>query len=258
MKFYSSADKSGLVDDVYFLIFGNSNDHTAELPLADVTRLINRMYDEVVTKILQADSQWNWDDNNKTDLPIGDIDLVSGQQNYGISGATYLKVGKIDCQAANGNWIRLRQFQPDELADRADKAFLNTPSTPSFYRIQANSLFLYPTPNYSLAKGLRVFYQRNVDYFAATDTTKVPGFAEIFHRILSIGAAADYCMTAGMGTRLATLNTKLTQMFTDLEIFYSTRNDNKVSMKLHKTDYGEIGLGQLGYSKGLYNEKGFW
>lgn len=264
MVLYDSTGKTGLVDDFFFLIFGNSDDHTSDVPLADIVRMINRGYDETTIKILQADSQWEWDDNNKADLPISRIDLVAGQQNYGISGAVYLKVGKVEIQDPNGNWIRLRQFQEDELGTIADNAFDNTPGVPQFYRIQGNSIFLYATPNYSLVRGIRIFYQRNVTYFTAGNTTpenaQVPGFAEPFHRILSVVAALDYAMTSGMSGKVTQLTQRKTLMLQDLEIHYSTRNDNKVSLKLHKDDYGEttLGMDQGGVSNNDYRPYGFF
>ena len=73
------ANRTGIVEDISFLLFGDSEDHTADYSLKDVTRNVNRWYGTVSTKIRQADWRWKWDDNNASDLPIVDIDLVAGQ-----------------------------------------------------------------------------------------------------------------------------------------------------------------------------------
>lgn len=250
MQFSDTTNKTGLVEDISFLIFGDSNDHTADYPLVDVARNVNRWYDKAVTHILHADTRWEWDDTNKTDLPIARIDIVAGQQDYGVSSATYLKVSRIDMQDQTGNWIQLQPFNQADINGRALNDFLSTPGVPRYFRIQANSIFLYPIPNYAFTKGIRVFYQRNVDYFVATDTTKLPGFAEIFHRYLSLGSAYEYAQVHGMTQKRADLRAEITLIETDMENFYSTRNMNKVSLSLHRPDYGETTLGLDGSGQG--------
>lgn len=267
MQLNDTSTKQGLYQDACYELFGDSDDHTSEYPLADFVRHINRWYDMVVTKILQSDSRWEWDDTNKTDLPIANISLVSGQQDYGITSATFLKVSRVDCKDANGNSLNLIQFNHNQLRGIGLNSFENTPGTPKHYRKQASSVFLYPAPNYNYTNGLRIFYQRNVDYFVAADTTKVPGFAEPFHRILSLGAAYEYARVNGLMTKATMLmnqigtkvitrvgTEKMTGMLGDLEEFYSSRNADKISMSVNKEDYGQISLGSSP-SQGRYGQR---
>jgi len=246
MKFYSSSDKAGIVDDVFFLDFGDSSDHSSDYPLADIARNVNRWYDKVVTKILQSDDRLEWDDTNKTDLPIARIDLVNGQQDYGITAATFLKIRKVDAYDSSGNPIPLTQINLDDLRGTADADFRSTAGTPEFYRLQGSSIFLYPKPNYAYTQGLRIFYQRNVDYFTSTDTTKTPGFAEPFHRILSLGAAYDYAMITGMQDKIKMFRSEINDLMNDMIEFYSSRNEDKISMSLQSEDYGQSALMTLG------------
>lgn len=263
MQFSDPTTKTGLVEDTYFRIWGNSDDHSADYPLADIARYINRYYDMVVTKILQSDKTWNWDDTNKTDLPIKDLNIVSGQLDYSIPGSEYLKVSRVEIKDQNGNWQQLEFFTSDMLVRRALKDLSGQSGVPQRFRLQANSLFFDVTPNYSSTLGLRIFYQRNVDYFVSTDTTKKPGFAEMFHVILSKGAALEYCLGAtGMDEKVSMLQMDLFGVltrtkgriggaFVDLQDFYENRNDNKVRMTTAKNDYGEHAMGS-----GLSNGRG--
>jgi hypothetical protein len=242
MKFYSSSDRAGIVDDIFFLVFGDSSDHSSDYSLADITRNVNRWYDRVVTKILQADNRLEWDDTNKTDLPIARINLVANQQDYGVTAATFLKLHKVDAYDANGNPIPLKQITLDDLRGIADADFESTAGTPRYYRLQGSSIFLYPKPSYSYTQGLRIFYQRNVDYFASTDTTKTPGFAEPFHRILSLGAAYDYAMITGMRDKIQMFRNEIQIIQQDLIDFYSSRNEDKISLSVEHEDYGQSAL----------------
>lgn len=248
MVFSDTSGRTGIVEDTSWLIFGDSEDHISEYPLKDVARNVNRWYDRTVSLILQSDSRWTFDDNNKTDLPIGNVSLVSGQQDYTVSAATFLKIIRIDARDSSGNNVPLQPFTLDQLRGQADADFQSTAGVPQYYRLQGNSVFLYPKPNYSrtattLDWGLRIFYQRNVDYFVYTDTTKVPGFVETFHRLLSLGAAYEYALTNTIKDKLSFLNDEITKMQNDLIDFYSKRNeDDKPALRLRKNDYGEMAL----------------
>ena len=242
MKFYSSSDHAGIVDDTWFLVFGNDNDHSNDYSLAAIARNVNRWYDKVVTKILQSDDTLEWDDTNKTDLPIARIDLVANQQDYGVTAATFLKLHKIDAYDSAGNPIPLTQITLDDLRGIADADFESTAGTPRYYRLQGSSIFLYPKPSYSYTQGLRIFYQRNVDYFVSTDTTKTPGFAEPFHRILSYGAAYDYAVITGMKDKITLFRQEINDLMKDMMDFYSSRNEDKISLSLEREDYGQSEL----------------
>lgn len=268
MQFSDTINKTGLVEDCSFVLFGDSGDHTADYPLADLARNINNWYDKVVTAIFKADSMWEWDDSNATDLPIANIDLANGQQDYGVSGLTFLKITRVDVKDSNGNGINLLPVYPGMLRGIALSEYYKVAGIPKVYYPKASSLFLYPAPNYNYTKGLRIFYQRNVSYFVATDTTKVPGFAATYHRILSLGGAYEYALVNGMDDKMALINRELygdgrtkVGLFDELINFYSARNvDQKRSLHLQKSDYGELTLGQGSGNRqsNLQNPKGFF
>lgn len=267
MQFNDISGLTGLVQDVWFLLFGDDLNHSADYSLAAITRNVNRYYDMVTAKIMQADWRWQWDDNNATDLPISDVDLVATQRDYGVNGVDYLKISRVDIFDQNGIGIHLKEFYLEDLPDTADSDFEKTSGTPKYYRKQANSIFLYPTPIYSYPKGMRIFYQRVVSYFLAADTTKVPGFAQMFHRILSVGAALEYAQINGMSDKVAifmamlgrknTMGEYIDGMFFDLQEFYSSRNQEKLSMRPHQDDYGQSVLGQGTGLSGYKNPNGW-
>lgn len=97
---------------------------------------------------------------------------------------------------------------------------------------------LYPTPNYSSTAGLRAYFKRDASYFAVTDTTKEPGFNPQFHRLLSLGAASDYCLFSGMNNKLTTLQGEIAKLEEGLTNFYASRSkDEHPRMKLFCEDY---------------------
>ena len=113
--------------------------------------------------------------------------------------------------------------------------WLKTSGTPQYYDKVGNSIILYPTPNYASTAGLKVYFKRNVSYFVSNDTTKEPGFNPQYHRLLSMGAAVDYCISNGLTNKMTILNNELVKMEAAIVEFYSNRSkDDPPKIRLHQ------------------------
>ena len=216
---------------------GIANTDTTTYPLADFTRNANFALDRVSSLIMK------WDDTNNTDLPIATTSLVASQQDYGIA-VGHLKVLKVRIKDQQGNWVSL---DPINRRDLTDSQLTATAGDPKRYDKAGNSLFLYPKPSYASSGGLEVQFQRGASYFATTDTTKTPGFATHFHRLVSLYAALDYCETNDFDKRAAKIRANIQTLEAELITHYSSRDlDAKISLKIQNEDYGQIGLSQDG------------
>ena len=192
---------------------------------------------------MKSDNVWEWDDTNNTDLPIATTSLVASQQDYGIA-VGHLKVLKVRIKDQQGNWVSL---DPINRRDLTDSQLTATAGDPKRYDKVGNSLFLYPKPSYASSGGLEVQFQRGASYFATTDTTKTPGFATHFHRLVSLYAALDYCETNDFDKRAAKIRANIQTVEAELVQHYSSRDlDAKISLKIQNEDYGQIGLSQDG------------
>jgi hypothetical protein len=235
MTFSDSANKSGLVEEIDFVLGTDSTSY----PIAQKTRNINSWYNRVASLIMRADSRWEWDDNNRTDFPIATAALVANQQDYAITGASFLNVLKVEIKDRNGNWTALSPISLDDKRNESITDYQKTAGTPIEYDKFGNSIFLYPKPSYSQDASLKVFYQRNVSLFSVDDTTKVPGFAENFHRILSYGASYDYCLAYSLISRVPILREEIAKLESGLIDFYSERaKDEKTTLSLQGEEYG--------------------
>lgn len=94
--------------------------------------------------------------------------------------------------------------------------------TPFEYDKTSTSTILNPTPNYSASLGIKVIFKRAASYFTSTDTTKVPGFASIFHNYLSRGAALDYAIDRDM-PEANNLAVQVVEIEKSIGIFYGRR-----------------------------------
>jgi hypothetical protein len=234
MKYNDVSNLSGIVNECDFLL----GTDTTSYPLTQKTRNANRWLDRALSLILQADAKWEFDCDNKTDLPIATTAMISGQRDYSFSGAGFLKILKVECKDQGGNWIPLRQVDKGRSKNEVLDDLSETGGVPHWFDLRANSVFLYPKPSYASAGGLKIFYQRVMDYFAHTDTTKEPGFAEPFHRLISYGMAHDYAIANDMRGKISMLSNEITKLEQGLVEHYAERNkDLKIKLTINKENY---------------------
>jgi len=239
MVFSDSSTKLGLIQDIGSWCFGNStDDDTTAYPTADRTRNINAWYDRVVSLIMLSDGRWEWDDINQTDLPIATCSLVSDQQDYALNAAVHYKIVRIEILTNSESGKQLDPMSQEDIRGTAMTEYLSTAGEPEKYDLIGNSVFLYPKPNYSKASGLKVYFQRGASYFTASDTTKTPGFNEMFHRILSYGASLDWIsINNPTSNKISLLERRIEKLENGIVNFYSNRNkDAKLKIRLADND----------------------
>lgn len=234
MVFSDTTTNQGIVQEIDFLV----NTDSVKFPIEDKTRIINRWYERTVGKILETDGRWQWDDTNYTDLPIATTDLVSGQQDYSFA-VSHLRVTRMEVKDTAGNWRWLSPLDQNDYRRKSITEFGEKEGVPQWYDKLANSVFLYPQPNYSQNLGLKVYFQRDAQLFTTTDTTKEPGFASIFHRILALGPALEYASSNGLNTnKIKVLRDEIAQLELDIKEFYSKKSkDEQVGLFARKYRY---------------------
>jgi len=203
---------------------------------------INQYYEELVGKIISADNKWQWDDTNHTDLPVGTITLIEGQQDYTFS-SDFLSIDSVEVLNLNGDqYEKIKQVDFKELGDLSAEQYFGTdssgnPSTGkvSYYDLLTDDtirLYLAPTASSNtLASGLRVKYRRTADLFTTSDTTQEPGLPSPYHSILAYSGAIPYCMKY-KPERVNMYQQKVSTMEKELMRFFAGRNkDKRVIMK---------------------------
>lgn len=215
--------KPSIVEDIDFLINTDSNQY----PLADKLRNINLWHYDVVSDIIRYNSNWEWDDTNKTDYPIGTTTLVASQRDYTLP-SNFLKLLRVEVKDSAGNYQKVQQFDEQQVGAGLTE-FMKSDGLPLYYREIGNSLELYPAASASavtLAAGLKVYYTRTQTEFTNADAAVSPGFAPIYHRILSLGAAFDFaCSKLTSDPKLInSLKERIDKMREDIKEYYSSRN----------------------------------
>jgi hypothetical protein len=207
LQFSDTSTKLGLIQECEDLVFGNYGDISGNTDrLYQFTRLMNEALNRVTSLILKSDGRWQFDDSNNTDLPIGTTDLVttagSEQQDYEFS-VSHLKVLGVEVLNADGNWVNLSPLDQLDLVNTGNSVtdYLKTPGMPQYYDKIGRSIFLYPKPLAAAVTetgGLKVRFQRPPSYFVYNDTTKVPGFNSLYHRLVALIASRDYALSKSL------------------------------------------------------------
>ena len=164
--------------------------NTTSYPLSDKARRGNSALSDYAGIALSSDDRWSFGDTNYTDLPVGSTDLVITQNDYSLD-VSMLKVLKVECKDANGDFIELQPIDRNDVNQPLDTLY-ETDGTPQYYDKLENSIILYPAPDYNSVGGLRVSYQRDAVYFTAADTTKKPGIPSLFHKYIALKMAEPY------------------------------------------------------------------
>jgi len=242
MVFSDTNTKQGLLQDCEFTLFGDSGygqitSNTARLQA--FTQYLNRALDKVTTLICGSDGRWQFDDSNYTDLPIGTANLVDQQQDYSLS-VTHLKVLRVEIMDETGKYYKIDPMDENDVSRMGMTEFMNNPGRPQYYDIQGGSVFLYPKPQtgyVTITAGLKVYFQREPSYFATTDTTKVPGFASVFHRLVSRWACYDYALARQLPIK-KDLKDEIAVLEEELKDFYATRqSDEKPAFRTQPTPW---------------------
>ena len=199
--------------------------------ISDFTRSANFALDSVVRKIFQASGRWQFDDANNDDLPIAITDLIANQDNYTLADSQ-LRISRFRIKNKQGNWRTLR---PIDRRDESDRQLAKT-GEPRVYDKMGRSVLPLPVPDYAMAGGVELTFERGSNYFATTDTTKEPGLPVTFHRYISLYAAQDYVLANTIAKKLQPINTQIQQLDQDLADFIAYQDrDEKHNMTVERT-----------------------
>lgn len=177
---------------VYFLTSTSSS----SFPDAQLVVEANNALDRVTSLIHASDGRWQWDDDNNTDLPIATAALVTSQQDYQLT-TDHLEVTRVEIKDTSGNWSLLQPFDQKDVYNQSLTDFMKTAGMPQYYDKIGVSIFLYPTPNYSQAASLKLYFKRGPSYFTTSDTTKKPGFSSIYHELIPLWIAYNFAIANG-------------------------------------------------------------
>lgn len=212
---------SELRTDTRFLTSTSSDDFTD----ADLDRALNRHYDQFVTFIWKNQAYWRFDDSNKNTFAIAKTDLVDGQRDY-LLPTDAREIHRVEIKDAGGEFRRLHRLYDEDLGI-ALSDYDDEKGTPFRFSLQGRSLLLYPparTEDVTETEGLHIYVSRSVTLLSSSSDE--PGFDREFHRVLSYGAAIDWCIAAENLTKKRELDKELQKIMESARQFYAQRDQS--------------------------------
>jgi hypothetical protein len=252
MQFNSETNGLDLYSDCRYLCGLDETSDTTSYPIKAFTRNANFALDRLNALALKVGGTWTFDDSNQSgELLDVTNNVVSGTQKTAL-GASWLIISRVRVKDSAGNWVTLPELPRRQQSDAQLNA---TSGQPTSFFVLGNYLYFDKTPNYNSTGGLEVQFQRGASYFNYNDTTKTPGFAVQFHRLVSMMAAQDFCQINDLETRANSLALMIgtppdvmngeagSGMLKEYVDFYSRRDDDaKVALIAQREDYGQMGL----------------
>lgn len=203
LVFDDTTNKQGICQDIDFLCCSNPT----SFPKEDKVRLFNLGLNAVADLIQSVDTTWCWEDLGQTNLPIGYLDTVAGQQDYSIDN---------DFLAIRGVYVNQGQDVYKEIPRVEAKKIMESTGTglPTGWWLDGNSIYFDKTPSATTSGnsttlsgyGFKVLFQRDIKYVATDATTTTLGYSPQFYRLAALYAARDYCMVNSLDQTNNVLN----------------------------------------------------
>ena len=227
MQFNNTTNKNGLIQLCEFLTqIGDTNISGDTTLLKTFTMLINNGYHKAESIILASQDEWDFDDSNNSDFPIGTANLVADQQDYALP--TSLKIKRVEITFDGTKWYKAEPFDINERGRATDTTSISQDffQTEPKYDIMDSSLFMYPIPGVNITSGLKVWFIRIVAPFVSTDTTKEPGFDGLWHEYVALYASHEWARTKGK-SNADKLKRDLLQMESDMRDYFSDKQEDR-------------------------------
>lgn len=210
---------SQILSKFYILTSTNSTSFSN----ANAVVLANNAVEHIEGLINNCDDRWEFDDSNQTDLPIATTALVANQQDYSLT-TSHISIDRVEVLNSAGTlWTLLVPIDQHDVRYRALANYYPTAGYPLEYDKLANSIFLYPKPNYSLAAALKIYFTRPPVAFVAGDTTATPGFNSLFHDLIPLWMAYEFAIGNGK-SNATTLFNEIQRKEQQLYDFYGQRS----------------------------------
>lgn len=214
---------------------------TSQYPIKQFIRNANVWYRKGSIWINEAVGTWSWDDSNWTTLMATTTTLTAGTQYYDLPSGTR-KIDRMEILDSDSNYQILEPFDKSQIKSVAMSELMETDGLPTHYDLEGNQVFLYPAPAegyVTTAAGLKWHVIRDISPFGIADTSTEPGFDNHFHRVVSYGAAYDFCVSNGIDDRKKGIRDELEILHKEINEHYGSRHRDMLP-RIVPTDHDGI------------------
>lgn len=189
------------IDQIRTKVREITNTTTNDYSDASLIRDLNNEMSLIQIKVLTDRGVLEFDDSNYSDLPVATFTITSGTSWYKIVAdensnnvltkhkVAVLKDGKYHdvprLQVAEGNQEALTTSKTADL--------------PTGYYEIGEAIVFAETPSASTTG--KVWFDRDMDFFSTSDTTKAPGIPTAYHQLIAYRTAYNYALDKGLSNQ---------------------------------------------------------
>jgi hypothetical protein len=231
MQFSNTTALNGIIQRCEdYTGIGNGNITNDPVTFKKFTANVNEAIYDIVVEIMRSQDEFDWDDQNYTDYPIGKAPLVAGQRDYVLpSSLNFLTHKRLDVTWDGSTWYQATPIDSAEmrfgLGDETDEDTHFERTQPK-YDPKANGFWLFPRATQAEVDAgakFRIEYTREFDEFTTADTTQEPSLDRPFHDLVPIGASLKWAVMKD-AERAKNLKVLLDEGYAKLRMWYGRRN----------------------------------
>ena len=205
------------------------------------TGSINLALDKVFHIIFRADGRWQFDDNNHTTYPILTGDVVANQRDYSFTtdsdSNVILDIQRVFYrQSTSSPYYEIYPVDVQSARESEISSFVDGTGVvahPNSYDKTATGIFFDTLPPSNVTAGIKIYVNREGSYFTTADTTKMPGFAGLYHEYLVLEPCYRFARANNLQNK-ETLKRDLMELEKNIEEFYSKRDRHSRSIMTSK------------------------
>lgn len=215
LAFSDTTNKNGIIQHLERELGFNDGDISGNATrLAYFTSDVNLSIDDVTSIQNEVAQSINPDDTNHAGYPIVTANAVAGQQDYSfvddsegnlITDVVAAKYRK----STSDPYVSLKWVDQTNRSEYQDLFGNGATGTPQMIDRTANGLFLWPTPDVSVAGGIQIYVNREGSYFTVAATTLKPGYIPSFHYYSVLHPAEKYARIHGLSVHKDLLDAKM-------------------------------------------------
>lgn len=202
MQFSDTSNLNGIIQRCEdYTSIGNSGISSDTTTLKRFTAHINETLYDIVVEIMRSQDDFDWDDVNYSQYPIGTFPLVADQRDYVLpTSLNFLSLKRVDITYDGSTWYRATPVDSSEmqfgLGNATDEDSYFSKTEPR-YDPKSNGFWLYPRANSTdVTNGAkaRIEFIREFDEFTSSDTTQEPPIDRQFHDLIALGASLKWAV----------------------------------------------------------------
>lgn len=230
MVFSDTTNLNGLIQRCEdYTGIGNTNISGDAITLKKFTANLNEALYELIVKIMKSQDEYDWDDVNYTDYPIGTSPLTTNRDYTFPTSMKFLTIKRLDITWDGTNYYQATPVDSAQMKfglGNASDEDSNFSLTEPRYDVKSNGFWLYPkatAAQVTAGAKMRIEFTREFDEFTSGDASQEPPVDRPFHDLVAIGGSIKWAVMKDQ-VRAQNLKSLYDEGIEEMRTYYGRRN----------------------------------